>query len=156
MSSPTRDPPTGRPCGRPWRQAMHLRVERNSPPRYPQLQDLEPGVKFFVLMLEQLGCSTLFSCEGHPRGFYIVFTTTSDYLVRELVRCGYFMVEVRQEPWQYRLSLDWQEAHGLEGRRWSQRAKNRLLHQAANAWTQHFGRLHALDQLKRPRSQSTS
>src|SRR4051812_18125423 len=34
---------------------------------------LEAGVNFFVLMLEQLGATTRFSCEGHPDGFYVVF-----------------------------------------------------------------------------------
>jgi hypothetical protein len=35
-------------------------------------EELEPGVKFFVLMLEKLGCKTYASCEGHPNGFYIL------------------------------------------------------------------------------------
>lgn|SRR5581483_4447915 len=53
----------------PWDAARKIKVLRCAP-GYP-LADLEPGVKFFVLMLERLGAQTLYSCEGHPRGFYV-------------------------------------------------------------------------------------
>ena len=34
---------------------------------------LEPGVNYFVKKLEALGAKVLFSCEGHPKGFSVVF-----------------------------------------------------------------------------------
>jgi hypothetical protein len=37
------------------------------------LSVLEPKVIYFVLQLEKIGCTPLFSCEGHPHNFYIVF-----------------------------------------------------------------------------------
>jgi hypothetical protein len=40
----------------PWRQATALPVIRGTHPCPPA--DLEPGVTFFVLMLEQLSCHT--------------------------------------------------------------------------------------------------
>lgn len=35
---------------------------------------LEPGVNFFVEWLEAEGATTYYSCEGHPNGFYLVFS----------------------------------------------------------------------------------
>src|SRR5947209_7096840 len=55
----------------PWRAAMTRPVVRGFDLYEPA--DLEAGVKFFVLMLEQLGCRTFYSCEGHPCGFYVTF-----------------------------------------------------------------------------------
>src|ERR1700712_3731790 len=48
---------------------------------------LEPGVNFFVLMLEKLGATTRFSCEGHPEGFYVVFESAPE-LARSITHAG--------------------------------------------------------------------
>jgi hypothetical protein len=54
---------------------------------------LEPGVNYFVLKLEDLGARTLFSCEGHPRDFYILME--ADYqLALVIARCGFFNVAI--------------------------------------------------------------
>jgi hypothetical protein len=103
--------------------------------------DLEPGVKFFVLMLEQLGAITEYSCEGHPLEedsagedvglgyFYIVFHATQE-LAREIHSCGFFSVEIeRCGRWSLRTSFSTknnQQAH----LRW-----------AAEAWEKNFGKL---------------
>jgi hypothetical protein len=58
----------------PWRSAMGLDMIRRDPNGKEHV--LEPGVKFFVLALEALGVQTLYSCEGHPRGFYVMFRGT--------------------------------------------------------------------------------
>jgi hypothetical protein len=76
---------------------------------------LEPGVEFFVLMLEQLGAVTEFSCEGHPHGFYIMFHGPYELA--------------------WRLSLDSQQELECE------RDKAQILRRAATAWERDIGRL---------------
>src|SRR5277367_5134248 len=85
----------------PWDAAKKFRVLRSAP-GYP-MKDLEPGVKFFVLMLEQLGATTHYSCEGHPQGFYITFSCPYETALR-IRECGYFRVEiVRPDTWAIRV-----------------------------------------------------
>src|SRR6266436_3022740 len=50
-------------------------------------ETIDPGVNFFILGLRHLGATTLFSCEGHPNGFYIVFRST-EKIARRVVSCG--------------------------------------------------------------------
>jgi hypothetical protein len=75
-----------------WKQAAKLKLLRVSP-LTGQLEELERGVNFFVLMLEKLGGKTQFSCEGHPNGFYVLFTG-SYALAKRIKNCGFFTVEI--------------------------------------------------------------
>jgi hypothetical protein len=50
---------------------------------------LEPGVNFFVEAIERAGAVVYFSCEGHPRGFLIVFESPYDVAL-EIERSGFF------------------------------------------------------------------
>lgn len=120
----------------PWDAAKKIKVFRSSP-GYP-LADLEPGVKFFVLMLEQLGATTHYSCEGHPRGFYVMFTASYETALR-VSACGFFTVEVcRHVVWTMRLS----ERQRIR----SPRRKARLLRRAATNWEDELGKLKLLKQ----------
>jgi len=115
----------------PWDRAKKIKVLRSAP-GYP-LADLEPGVKFFVLMLEQLGATTLYSCEGHPRGFYVMFTAPYETALH-VSACGYFTVEIcRHVMWTMRLS-ERQRIH-------SHRRKAQLLRRAATEWEYQLGKL---------------
>jgi hypothetical protein len=114
----------------PWDAAKSIPVIRGH-------YDLEPGVKFFVLMLEQLGAVTEFSCEGHPHGFYITFHAPYE-LAWRLERCGYFLVEVMKTYGCWRLSLDRQQE--LE----SEKDKAQILRWAAAAWHRDIGKLQVL------------
>jgi hypothetical protein len=115
----------------PWDAAKKIKVLRRAAP-YP-LADLEPGVKFFVLMLEQLGAATLYSCEGHPRGFYVRFSCSYETALR-ISACGYFAVEIcGSNIWTMRIS----ESQRVQ----SQRRKAQLLRRAATAWESKLGKL---------------
>jgi hypothetical protein len=92
-------------------------------------------------MLEQLGATTEYSCEGHPLKkdsadevdgmgyFYIVFNAPYE-LARKIHSCGFFSVEIeRNGRWSLRTSFatkNTQRAH----LRW-----------AAEAWEKNFGKL---------------
>lgn len=99
-------------------------------------EPLEKGVNYFVLMLEQLGAVTHYSCEGHPHSpnnFYIVFAAPLS-VAQKIVECGYFTVEL--------------EGKGI----WSLRTRNitsdidrrNFLRAAADAWERKLGPLTAL------------
>ncbi len=66
--------------------------------------ELERGVNYFVLTLEKMGCKTLWSCEGHPRGFYIVFIGSYEKAVA-ISGCGWLGVEVTGDHNQFSLRL---------------------------------------------------
>jgi hypothetical protein len=124
----------------PWDAARSLpcvRGNHHDPPA-----PLEPGVKFFVLMLEQLGCTPLFSCEGHPAGFYIAFTGP-ERVARKIAAAGFFALEISNLGW--RISLD--RAQLLAGAAWSLRRRDQILRQASESWEELFGKL---DGEKRP------
>lgn len=92
---------------------------------------LEPGVSYFILMLERLGCRTYFSCEGHPNGFYIVFKAQYKTAFA-LSGIGYFTYEIcnmagtanRQNMWTLRNTVQ----------RESMQSRNRALRWASVAW----------------------
>src|SRR3954462_5528073 len=65
---------------------------------------LEVGVNFFVLILEQLGATTRFSCEGHPDGFYIVFEGSPE-LARAITHTGFFTVEIWEGEADYAMRI---------------------------------------------------
>lgn len=86
-----------------WKQAAKLKLLRVSP-LTGQLEELERGVNFFVLMLEKLGGKTQFSCEGHPNGFYVLFTG-SYTLAKRIKACGFFTVEIEGDNrWSIRMN----------------------------------------------------
>jgi hypothetical protein len=123
---------TNRP--NPWDTAKNLEVLRHAP-GYP-LGDLEPGVKYFVLMLEQLGATTLYSCEGHPREFYVKFSCPYETALR-VKACGFFAVEICQaDIWIMRIS----DAQRILSRR----KKAQLLRWAAASWERELGALRVL------------
>ena len=75
--------------------AMEL---RRSDPLGIYTGPIDPGVNYFVLMLEQLGATTEFSCEGHfdygsVGNFYITFAGSMD-LALSIRYCGFFSVEL--------------------------------------------------------------
>ena len=123
-----------------WDRAKDIPVIRNSP-CMSYGGDLEPGVKFFVLMLEQLGAITEYSCEGHPREedsalgsagpgyFYIVFHASHE-LARDIHSCGFFNVEIEHSGrWSLRTSFT------------SISAQHAHLRWAAESWEKNLGKL---------------
>jgi hypothetical protein len=58
----------------PWDLAQQHTLIRCSPCKGDAPYVLELGVNYFVLKLESLGAKTHWSCEGHPSGFYMVFS----------------------------------------------------------------------------------
>lgn len=91
-------------------------------------------------MLEKLGALTMFSCEGHPEGFYIMFTAPLE-VAHEVFRAGYFgvelaggLVEMRGEKWP-RWCIRLNTARTEEDR-------VRILNWAAMSWLRDFGEIH--------------
>lgn len=108
-----------------WDQAARLEVWRGG-------EKLDPGVNYFVLMLDQMGLQTRFSCEGHPDGFYITFHAPYEtaFAIHEV---GYFSVEIERGElyWSLRKhSMDETEKRKLDALRW-----------AAAAWEEQLGPL---------------
>ena len=138
-----RTKPTRKPRPRrlnPWDAAKDLPVVRGNwiyPPG-----PLEPGVKFFVLMLEQIGCRPEFSCEGHPRGFYIVFHGPHP-TARAIADCGFFAVSlVSGQTDGYRIDLQGNESGRISaGDPWDEKARDFCLRHVAAAWVERFGPL---------------
>lgn len=116
-----------------WAEAKKLSVRRID--MFGQECDLEPGVKFFVLMLEKLGAVTEWSCEGHPTGFYIVFSAPLD-VAKRIHRCGFFGIELEggttngQTRWSIR-------AHNVR----EEQERRMVLRWAAETWAKSFGPL---------------
>lgn len=89
-------------------------------------------------MLEQLGATPHYSCEGHPNNFYVLFAAPLS-VAEQIVECGYLTVEL--------------EAAGL----WSIRTRNfesdaeriSVLRWAAEAWEKTLGPLQALNAVKK-------
>lgn len=126
-----------------WHRAMCVPVIRGNG-QWPET-DLEPGVKFFVLALEQLGCTTRFSCEGHPDGFYIVFAGPLP-VAQQVAWLGCFSVTL--SGFEYRLGLTGQELfslrHDQDTGGWNAARKEALLVAAARRWTKAFGPVQAI------------
>jgi hypothetical protein len=60
----------GRPRS-PWDTACRRRLVRRDPRDH--ICVIEPGVVWFVDWLENVGAETIYSCEGHPHDFHVVF-----------------------------------------------------------------------------------
>ena len=92
---------------------------------------IDRGVNYFVLMLQQQGANTHYSCEGHPSNFYIVFESDTA-LARQIKTLGYFNVEVEsKERWSLRREFNTEEE------------KQYVFTLAAKAWNKAFGALEA-------------
>jgi hypothetical protein len=105
----------------PWEAAGKIPMTR---PYGKGVEALEPGVRFFILALNYLRCETQHSCEGHPNGFYITFT--SAYPMAQMIdNMGYFDIQIEgKDYWSLR------QHHG----RTSERDKARGLRLAAASW----------------------
>lgn len=93
-----------------WDKAGKLRLFRYES---GELCTLDPGVNYFVAMLNQLGCPTSYSCEGHPNGFYVTFEAPHR-LARKISKAGFFSVQIennRENYWSLRCS-DIGDEHG--------------------------------------------
>ena len=110
-----------------WDDACWLLLHRSSPCGiYSEV--IDPGVNYFVLMLEQLGAVTHYSCEGHPDGFYVLFEAPLA-LAEKIKECGYFTVELENAGrWSIR-------TRKLK----SDRERKQLLRWAADSWEKNLG-----------------
>jgi hypothetical protein len=120
----------------PWDVAAATPLKRQSTP-LSKLQDIDPGVNFFVLALEALGATPHFSCEGHTRGFYVLFSAPYE-LALDIRNAGYFSVQIEdQGTWSIRkTSAEYVEYANSP---YTEKDKVWLLRAAADAWLRHFG-----------------
>lgn len=105
-----------------WDKAAAIKIYRGG-------ELLDPGVNYFVLMLDQLGLPTQYSCEGHPDGFYITFNASYEQAL-ELKKIGYFSVEIEDEDyWSLRQHFRNKDAprEKVDGMRWATEAWEKLL-----------------------------
>ena len=83
--------PAGQLDGHPWDIHHRMRLERlNGSYEYK----LERGVSYFVNKLESLGCKTMWSCEGHPAGFYVIFMADPKVAIKVAKSLHYTIGEV--------------------------------------------------------------
>lgn len=137
-------PKKSRFADHPWDVAASRTLERRSTPLC-KLQNIDPGVNFFVLALEALGAVPKFSCEGHPTGFYVLFEAPYE-LALDIRKAGFFSVEV-EGPGSWTIRKTSAE---LAGGPHTEKEKASLLRAAADAWLHHFGTRLALLQAPAP------
>lgn len=115
-----------------WDDACALTLIRHNPTSsiYSGIP-IDPGVTYFILQMERLGCETYYSCQGHPTGFYVSFIS-SDAIARQFVNAGFFYVQLTELPGRYRLGLD--TVH-------TEKERIHTMRQAAQVWEQVFGPL---------------
>lgn len=126
-----------------FKAAMTLAVVRGNAEFKYRPTDVDPGVKFFVLLLEKLGAETLFSCEGHPFGFYVMFrrgNMTQETLTKLVdVSFGRASIELWPED-RFRFSINALELAILAaGHEWTERFKNIVLERLATKLVRKFG-----------------
>jgi hypothetical protein len=118
----------------PWDRAAATVLTRVSGLPGRGEESLDTGVNFFVLALEGLGAKPRFSCEGHPRGFYITFDASYE-LALEIRKAGYFAVELE--------GLDYWSLRRTSGelflKRYTEKNKVDSLRSAADGWLRFFG-----------------
>jgi hypothetical protein len=122
----------------PWDAAQSMVLIRHDA-ETGQDTPLEPGVNFFVLMLETLGATTRFSCEGHPEGFYVVFESSPE-LARSITHTGFFTVEIWEGEGDYAMRISEHLFEKYVGP-WSDAARKEHLRLAAVRWVERFGPL---------------
>ena len=88
-----------------WKDAKKLELFRSSPCLlYNEI--LDKGVNYFILILEKLGCKTLYSCEGHfhkkhySLQFYISFYASAA-IVKKLKRYLFDIAYIEKENNRY-------------------------------------------------------
>ena len=121
-----------------WDKAKEYKLLRHEPDRskrYSEPEEIDSGVNFFVLMIEQFGYKTMWSCEGHPTKkckdeFYMIMKCPYEF-ARAVVSCGYMKVEVCGGMNQFRLSMD----------KFSMEEKDTYFRWAAEAWERVLGEL---------------
>lgn len=116
-----------------WDQCADLEVYRGG-------EKLDPGANYFVFMLDQLGMPTYYSCEGHPYGFYVMFSAPyKDAL--EISKIGYFTVEMAgREKNRWSITMNLSSGVGHEGGD-AERMRVDWLRHAAEAWEKAVGPL---------------
>jgi len=94
---------------------------------------IEPGVAYFIDALEQLRADVQFSCEGHPKGFYVCFAAPFDLALR-VANAGYMTVELCRDG-RWKISLSGNE-RGIEtnGAKFTVDDRNDILKSAAAVW----------------------
>lgn len=108
-----------------WDEAAKLKIYRGG-------ELIDPGVNYFVLMLDQIGLPTHFSCEGHPNEFYIAFSAPYGQAL-SISDAGYFTVEIeREDYWILRNTMNYTG---------SPREKIDAMRWGAKAWETKFGPL---------------
>lgn len=114
-----------------WDIANKLYVYRRPPTAsFYSVERIDPGVNYFVLMLEQLGATPLFSCEGHPHGFYVLFECPQK-LAEKIYACGFFTVELEgHNRWSIRTRIVDSDAD-----------RKKILRWAADTWDRNLGPL---------------
>jgi hypothetical protein len=130
----------------PWDAAQRDVLVRRDP-ETGEDTSLEPGVNFFVLMLEQLGATTRFSCEGHPEAFYVVFESSPE-LARSITHAGFFTIEIWEGEADYAMRISEHLFEKYVGV-WSDAARKEHLRLAAARWVERFGPLES-DKLPNP------
>lgn len=116
----------------PWDRAKDLVLLRSSPCGIYN-EELDRGVNYFVLMLEQLKAQPHYSCEGHPNGFYVLFAAPLK-LALKIRACGFFTVELEgKNRWSIRTRQFRDEAEHTQ-----------FLRMAASQWEEKLGPLQAL------------
>lgn len=108
-----------------WDDAADLEIYRGT-------EKLDPGINYFVLMLDQMGLPTQYSCEGHPGGLYVTFNASYEQALA-INKAGYFSVEIEgEEYWSIRKHIDYTGTPRVrvDSMRW-----------AAEAWERAFGPL---------------
>lgn len=140
MSHVTARKPHGgtRTLQNPWEAAQSTVLLRHDT-ETGQDTPLEPGVNFFVLMLERLGATTRFSCEGHPEGFYVVFESSPE-LARSITHAGFFTLEIWEGAADYAMRISEHLFEKYVGP-WNDAARKEHLRLAALRWVDRFGPL---------------
>ena len=88
---------------------------------------LDPGVNYFILALDRLGCRTVHSCEGHPNGFYIHFAAPYRTALK-IAGAGYFGVGIEwAEFWSLRIHADVTPRRKVDILRWAAQAWEKKL-----------------------------
>ncbi len=93
---------------------------------------LEPGVNFFVLVLEYFDAKTVFSCEGHPKGFYIYFQCP--YKTALIVNAlKFFTLELTDKD-KWRITMNEEGLEANEDREFTEEDRVRWLSNASLYW----------------------
>lgn len=120
-------------CDRPWDEARKFKLVRHD--YRSEGEVIDPGVNFFVLVLEHLGARPQYSCEGHPHGFYIAFHGGHELARRIDMLDDFFSVQMLTRG-AYRPNF-W----GIYGANWgydTERGKRYRLRRIARVWQQVF------------------